>query len=118
MVYSNKTCFILPATRFNINLIYVHILLPAEDEDEDDDLCDNGDDDNWSSFNQNNYSGNFVRSTSYIFLDTIVEETSDDLRSDSERSSEEGKSCTYYFYLIDFFFKYIFYLFKSKIFFN
>lgn len=58
---------------------------------EDDDHCDNGDEDNWSSFNQSNYSGNFVRSTSYIYLETILEETSDDLRTDSERSSEEGK---------------------------
>lgn len=56
----------------------------------EDDLCDNDDEDNWSSFNQNNYNGNFVRSTSYIFLETILEETSDDLRTDSERSSEEG----------------------------
>lgn len=31
-----------------------------------------------------------MRSTSYIFLETILEETSDDLRTDSERSSEEG----------------------------
>lgn len=57
----------------------------------EDDLCDSGDDDSWSSFNQNSYSGNIVRSTSYIFLETILEETSDDLRSDSEKSSEEGK---------------------------
>lgn len=56
----------------------------------EDDLCDNGDEDNWSSFSQNNYNGNLVRSTSYIFLETILEETSDDLRTDSERSSEEG----------------------------
>jgi len=56
----------------------------------EDDLCDNGDENNWSSFNQNSYSGQFVRSTSYIFLETILEETSDDLRTDSERSSEEG----------------------------
>lgn len=56
----------------------------------DDDLCDSSDDDNWSSFNQNSYGGNFVRSTSYIFLETILEETSDDLRTDSEKSSEEG----------------------------
>lgn len=56
----------------------------------EDDLCDNGDEDSWSSFSQNNYNGNLVRSTSYIFLETILEETSDDLRTDSERSSEEG----------------------------
>lgn len=53
-----------------------------------------GNDDNWSSFNQNNYNGNIARSTSYIFLETILEETSDDLRTDSERSSEEGKNFT------------------------
>ncbi|XP_022177275.1 uncharacterized protein LOC111038463 isoform X2 [Myzus persicae] len=50
---------------------------------------DNGDEDNWSSFNQSSYGGNIVSSTSYIFLETILEETSDDLRTDSERSSEE-----------------------------
>jgi len=56
----------------------------------EDDLCDNGEEDNWSSFNQSSYGGNIVSSTSYIFLETILEETSDDLRTDSERSSEEG----------------------------
>ncbi|XP_060874846.1 uncharacterized protein LOC132948422 isoform X3 [Metopolophium dirhodum] len=59
------------------------------DDNNEDDLCDNGDEDNWSSFNQSSYGGNIVSSTSYIFLETILEETSDDLRTDSERSSEE-----------------------------
>ncbi|XP_050524481.1 uncharacterized protein LOC126896076 [Daktulosphaira vitifoliae] len=57
-----------------------------DDNNDDDDLAD---DDSWSSFNQSNYGGNIDRSTSYIFLETILEETSDDLRTDSERSSEE-----------------------------
>ncbi|XP_025414454.1 uncharacterized protein LOC112686414 isoform X3 [Sipha flava] len=60
-----------------------------DDDNNEDNLCDNDDEDNWSSFSQNNYNGNLVRSTSYIFLETILEETSDDLRTDSERSSEE-----------------------------
>ncbi|XP_060850641.1 uncharacterized protein LOC132929351 isoform X1 [Rhopalosiphum padi] len=59
------------------------------DDNNEDDLCDNGEEDNWSSFNQSSYGGNIVSSTSYIFLETILEETSDDLRTDSERSSEE-----------------------------
>ncbi|XP_025190798.1 uncharacterized protein LOC112591256 isoform X2 [Melanaphis sacchari] len=58
-------------------------------DDNNDDLCDNGEEDNWSSFNQSSYGGNIISSTSYIFLETILEETSDDLRTDSERSSEE-----------------------------
>ncbi|CAH1736788.1 unnamed protein product [Aphis gossypii] len=59
------------------------------DDNNEDDLCDNGEEDNWSSFNQSSYGGNIGNSTSYIFLETILEETSDDLRTDSERSSEE-----------------------------
>ncbi|XP_050425442.1 uncharacterized protein LOC126836246 isoform X2 [Adelges cooleyi] len=61
----------------------------GDDDDNNDDDLGEGDDDSWSSFNQSNYGGNIGRSTSYIFLETILEETSDDLRTDSERSSEE-----------------------------
>lgn len=67
----------------------------------EDDLCENGGDDddgNWSSFNQNSYSGHFMRSTSYIFLETILEETSDDLRTDSEKSSEEEGTTLYFIF--------------------
>lgn len=67
---------------FNLSNFYLVI---------EDDLGD-GDDDSWSSFNQSSYNGNLARSTSYIFLETILEETSDDLRTDSERSSEEGNT--------------------------
>lgn len=76
---------------FNLRICFCRVII-------EDDLCDNDDEDNWSSFNQNNYNGNFVRSTSYIFLETILEETSDDLRTDSERSSEEGNTFLSYKY--------------------
>jgi len=61
----------------------------------EDDFGDN-DEDNWSSFNQNCFNGNDARSTSYIYLETIQEETSDDLRTDSEQSSDEGNSYLYF----------------------